>query len=222
MKTIITTSLATILLIASTVASAQSDDKEQQLAAQLRACATINNALERLVCFDEVVENLANRTPAAAAQGQARAEQARQAAAERRDQPRITGQERAEQARQQGGETELARAEARAAEAEARARAAEAREAEREARRRAEEEQRQRREPPSNKTYYEVLEVWQGPTGLLRMRLDNDQVWAQVSSGDRMQIREGQRYFIEPGRMGNSFFIGADNSNRRMRVQLQR
>ncbi|MCH8500875.1 MAG: hypothetical protein LAT77_03065 [Aliidiomarina sp.] len=221
MKTILTTGLATILLIASSAASAQSDDNEQQLAAQLRACATINNALERLVCFDDVVESLATRTPAAAAQGQARAEQARQAA-ERREQPRITGQERAEQARQQGEESDLARAQARAAEAEARARAAEAREAEREARLRAEEEQRQRREPPSNKTYYEVLEVWQGPTGLLRMRLDNDQVWAQVSSGDRMQIREGQRYFIEPGRMSNSFFIGADNSNRRMRVQLQR
>ncbi|MCL4409546.1 MAG: hypothetical protein M1363_05865 [Gammaproteobacteria bacterium] len=115
-------------------------------------------------------------------------------------------------------EDALRQAQERAAEAEARARAAEAREAQR----RAEAEERQRREPPSEKTYYDVIEVWQNPAGLQRMRLDNGQVWLQRSSADRVEIREGQRYFIEPGRIGNSFFMGADGSNRRMRVQQQR
>lgn len=220
---------------------AANDNQNQGLAAQLRACAAISQSTERLQCFDNLAarveresesesESERGRGNEAAARGQARAAEARQQGIQQREAAHAERDARAAERESRGNSAEqseeaaarrdeaLRQAEARAAEAEARARAAEAREAQR----RAEAEERQRREPPSEKTYYEVIEVWQNPAGLQRMRLDNDQVWLQLSSADRFQVREGQRYFIEPGRVGNSFFMGADGSNRRMRVQLQR
>lgn len=211
---------------------AANDNQNQSLANQLRVCAAITGSSERLQCFDSLSARLEGddqtRGAAAASRGQARAAEARQQGIQQREaahaerDARAAEREAREEERDATGaarrDEALRQAEARAAEAEARARAAEAREAQR----RAEAEERQRREPPSEKTYYEVIDVWQNPAGLQRMRMDNGQVWMQLSSADRVQIREGQRYFIEPGRVGNSFFIGADGSNRRMRVQLQR
>lgn len=196
--------------------SAVNDNQAQNqgLATQLHACAAISQSTERLQCFDNLAARVGRAE--AAARGQARAAEARQQGIEQRE-ARGNTAEQSEEAAARRDEA-LRQAEARAAEAEARARAAEAREAQR----RAEAEERQRRERPSEKAYYEVIEVWQNPAGLQRMRLDNGQVWLQLSSADRVQIREGQRYFIEPGLVGNSFFMGADGSNRRMRVQLQR
>lgn len=237
------TALGLTALMSTSAAQAQgrpaaNDNQNQSLANQLRVCAAITGSTERLQCFDSLAARLEGDDQtrgAAASRGQARAAEARQqgiqqreaAHAERdaREQERDARAAEREVREEERGSTgaaqrdeALRQAEARAAEAEARARAAEAREAQR----RAEAEERQRREPPSEKTYYEVVDVWQNPAGLQRMRMDNGQVWMQLSSADRVQIREGQRYFIEPGRVGNSFFIGADGSNRRMRVQLQR
>ncbi|RUO20252.1 hypothetical protein [Aliidiomarina haloalkalitolerans] len=231
------TALGLTALMSTSAAQAQgrpaaNDNQNQSLANQLRVCAAITGSTERLQCFDSLAARLEGddqtRGAAAASRGQARAAEARlqgiqqrEAAHAERD-ARAAEREVREEERGSTGAAQrdeaLRQAEARAAEAEARARAAEAREAQR----RAEAEERQRREPPSEKTYYEVVDVWQNPAGLQRMRMDNGQVWMQLSSADRVQIREGQRYFIEPGRVGNSFFIGADGSNRRMRVQLQR
>lgn len=164
------------------------------LAEQMRECSKISNALERLVCFDELAATLpSTATPAVPTPAAPRAPQA---------------------AEQQPTAAQVAAAEQRAREAEERLAALQAAEAEAAAAA----EQAKRLQPPTEKTYYEVLEVWQSPRGLQRFRLDNGVAWEQTTSGDRLVVQPGERYFIQPGRFGG-FSLGSDNFNRRMRVQ---
>ncbi|RUO18965.1 hypothetical protein CWE08_10415 [Aliidiomarina iranensis] len=198
-----------------------SANENSELAEEMRACAAISNAMERLVCFDDLTAELpefavaeeareagqtrgSERAADAASAGQARAQQARGEA--------LSSRERAAQER-------IAAAERRAEEAEerlARQQSAQQR-AEAEAERRREEAARN--QPPSSKTYVSVAEAWQNPRGLWRFRLENGQVWEQTSSESGIRYRENQRYYIEPGAFG-SFFLGTDANNRRMRVRL--
>ena len=161
------------------------------LAEQMRECSKISNALERLVCFDELAATL---PPTAT--------------------PTPTVPRAAQALVQEPTAAQVAAAEQRAREAEERLAALQAAEAEAAAAA----EQAKRLQPPTEKTYYEVLEVWQSPRGLQRFRLDNGVAWEQTTSGDRLVVQPGERYFIQPGRFGG-FSLGSDNFNRRMRVQ---
>lgn len=196
--------------------SDQRSEAEHQLAQQLRACARIDSAIERLTCFDQLVAELPT---AAGARGPA--EQGQRGVGRGANQQippgAARGEERSEQA-QQEAEERVAAAERRAEEAERWLAQQRAEQAQRQAEEQRAEEEARRNRPPTEKTYYTIAEVWQNPRGLQRVRLDNGQVWEQISSDGNFEIREGEQYYIEPARFGG-FFLGMDGSNRRMRVR---
>ena len=196
----------------------QRAEGEHQLAQQLRACARIDSAIERLTCFDQLVAEL---PVAAGARGPAEQGQrgvGRGRGANQQIPPGAArGEERSARA-QQEAEERAAAAERRAEEAERRLAQQRAEQAQRQAEEQRAEEEARRNRPPTEKTYYTIAEVWQNPRGLQRMRLDNGQVWEQISSDGNFEIREGEQYYIEPARFGG-FFLGTDGSNRRMRVR---
>ncbi|MFU8783732.1 hypothetical protein [Aliidiomarina sp.] len=189
---------------------------EHQLAQQLRACARINSAIERLTCFDQLVTELPAAARGPAEQGQRGAGQGR-GANQQIPPGAARGEERSERA-QQEAEERAAAAERRAEEAERRLAQQRAEQAQRQAAQQQAEEEARKNRPPTEKTYYTIAEVWQNPRGLQRVRLDNGQVWEQISSDGNFAVREGEQYYIEPARFGG-FFLGTDGSNRRMRVR---
>lgn len=209
------------------MAPASAQDETPTLAEQMRECSAISNAIERLVCFDDLVASLPaaqagtrgqQQAAEAAQRGQETAANAREAARAARETGR-SGREASIADREQGVQERLEAAERRAAEAEQRLQQqqAEQRRAAAEAERRNAEAARN--QPPSEKTYITIDEAWQSARGLWRFRLDNGQEWHQTSSEGGVRYREGVRYYIEPGSFG-SYFLGSDDNNRRMRIRL--
>lgn len=191
---------------------------ESPVAERIQSCAEIQNPLERLVCFDELAQALA-----AAAAVKAEPAQAPQVAV-RAAEPAVTPPEPIVADPQPAQATYLAEqraaeAERRAREAERRAQEAESRAQEAEARRQA--QARSAGKPLEGKTYVTIDEAWQNSRGLWFFRLSNGQVWRQQESG-RFQFNPSARYYIEEGRFLNSYFMGTDGSNRRIRVQFER
>ena len=196
----------------------QRAEGEHQLAQQLRACARIDSAIERLTCFDQLVAELPVAAGARGPTEQGQRGIGRGRGANQQIPPGAArGEERSERA-QQEAEERAAAAERRAEEAEQRLAQQRAEQAQRQAAEQRAEEEARRNRPPTEKTYYTIAEVWQNPRGLQRVRLDNGQVWEQISSDGNFEVREGEQYYIEPARFGG-FFLGTDGSNRRMRVR---
>ncbi|EGN75400.1 Protein of unknown function (DUF3121) [Idiomarina sp. A28L] len=214
------------------MAPAVAQEEKPSLAEQMQECAAISNAIERLVCFDDLVASLpragasrvegAQRAAQAGARGQEQAAEAAQRGQETAASARAatrgareagrSGRDESLNERERAAQERIEAAERRAAEAEerlARQQAAQQRAAEEAA----------RNQPPSEKTYITIEEAWQSARGLWRFRLDNGQEWHQTSSEAGVRYREGARYYIEPGRFG-SYFLGSDDNNRRMRIHL--
>lgn len=194
------------------VTPAVAEEEASTLAEQMRACASISNAIERLVCFDDLVAALPAAARNAEEREAMRGRRDNQDRAQRDNQERARGQERAAQARIEAAERRAAEAEARLEQERAEQQRAAA-----EAERRSSEAARN--QPPSEKTYITVVEAWQNARGLWRFRLDNGQEWHQTSSEGGVRYREGVNYYIEPGSFG-SYFLSSDNNNRRMRIRL--
>lgn len=196
----------------------QRAEGEHQLAQQLRACARIDSAIERLTCFDQLVAELPVAVGARGPTERGQRGVGRGRGANQQIPPGAArGEERSERA-QQETEERAAAAERRAEAAERQLAQQRAEQAQRQAEEQRAEEEARRNQPPTEKTYYTIAEVWQNPRGLQRVRLDNGQVWEQISSDNSFQLREGEQYYIEPARFGG-FFLGTDASNRRMRVR---
>ncbi|RUO36787.1 hypothetical protein CWE13_08020 [Aliidiomarina shirensis] len=195
------------------IAPAAAQEEKPSLAEEMKACASISNAIERLVCFDDLVAALPTVTAEAADRG------ARGNAETRGKERAAEATSSALSARERAAQERAAAAERRAAEAEERLmqQQAEQRRAAAEAERRNAEAARN--QPPSDKTYITINEAWQNARGLWRFRLDNGQEWHQTSSEGGVRYREGMNYYIEPGSFG-SYFLSSDDNNRRMRIRL--
>lgn len=197
---------ATLVCASWSAQSLAGETDRNQLARDIEACASEENPLQRLVCYDEIAEALGEDVSAAVASDTDPAEATEEAGAEGREQAR----ERQAEAEEQRARR-LAEAEERAAEAERRAAEAEQRLQERESR-----ETRPRE--ITDKTYVTIVDSWQNPRGLWRFELDNGEVWQQTTSDSRFRFDPEQTHYIEPGRLSN-FFFSHDDTNRRLRVQ---
>lgn len=198
--------------------SAPAWSDENSVSNRIQACAEIQNPLERLVCYDEIALELGAEVASGPARGQGQGlgqgrgeSQGQGAGLERAAEARSEAQQRADE-RAEAAERRAREAEARAQEAEARAQEAEARR---------QEQARSSGKPIEGKEYVTIDEAWQNARGLWFFRLDNGQVWRQQEAG-RFNYDPNTRYYIEEGRFLNSYFMGTDGSNRRIRVQIER